>query len=77
MNIDPRQIIPMIKNGINPQQLVMGFLQQSGNNNPILQNVTQLAQNNNISALEMVARNVASQKGLDFNQALSDFKKMF
>ena len=34
MNVDPRQLIQLIKNGNNPQQLLMSVLQQ--NNNPIL-----------------------------------------
>lgn len=43
MNINPMQLIQLIKGGSNPQQLVMNFLQQ--NNNPIVQNAANLAQN--------------------------------
>ena len=74
MNVNPMQLLQMIKNGMNPQQLVMSFLQQPQNNNPILQNAANLAQGGNSSALQMIARNLASQKGVNFDQAFSDFQ---
>lgn len=51
MNVNPFQLIQMIKGGSNPQQLLMNILQQQGNDNPILQNAMNLAKNGNISAL--------------------------
>ena len=74
MNVNPMQLLQMIKNGMNPQQLVMSFLQQPQNNNPILQNAVNLAQGGNSPALQMIARNLASQKGINFDQAFSDFQ---
>jgi len=76
-SINPMQLIQLIKGGINPQQLVMNFLQQNGSNNPILQNVSNLAQGGNTAGLETIARNVAQQKGLDFDKTFSDFKSLF
>lgn len=74
MNINPMQLIQLIKSGNNPQQLLMNILQQQGNNNPILQNAVNLAQNGDVSALEMIARNLAQQKGLDFDKEFANFK---
>lgn len=74
MNVNPMQLIQMIKGGINPQQLVMNLLKQQGNNNPILQNAMNLAQGGNQAALENIARNLAEQKGLDFDKQFSNFK---
>ncbi len=74
MNVNPMQLIQMIKSGSNPQQLVMSLLQQQGNNNPILKNATNLAQGGNIAGLEMLARNLASQRGLDFDTEFNKFK---
>lgn len=51
MNINPMQLVQLIKSGQNPQQLLMGILQQQGNNNPIVQNAMGLAQNGNTQAL--------------------------
>jgi hypothetical protein len=36
MNVNPIQLINMIKNGQNPQQLIMNIFRQNANNNPIL-----------------------------------------
>ena len=74
MNVNPMQLIQMIKSGSNPQQLVMSLLQQQGNNNPILKNATNLAQGGNIAGLEMLDRNLASQRGLDFDTEFNKFK---
>ncbi len=52
MNVNPMQLVQLIKSGQNPQQLLMGILQQQGNNNnPIVQNAMGLAQNGNTQAL--------------------------
>lgn len=77
MNVNPMQLIQLIKSGQNPQQLLMNILQQQGNNNPILQNAMNLAKNGNISALEMIARNLAQQRGIDFDKEFANFKSNF
>ncbi len=77
MNINPMQLIQMIKGGYNPQQLIMSILQQQNNNNPIVQNAVNLAQNGNITALRSLAQNLAAQKGLDFDTEFAKFKKSF
>ena len=43
MNINPIQLLNMIRSGQNPQQLIMNILQQQGKNNPIIQNAMNLA----------------------------------
>lgn len=75
MNVNPMQLIQLIKNGQNPQQLLMGILQQQGQNNPILKNAMNMANNGNISGLEMLARNLTAQKGMDFDKEFSNFKQ--
>ena len=52
----------------------MNILQQQRNNNPIIQNATNLAKNGNTSALETIARNLAQQRGLDFDTEFMNFK---
>ena len=74
MNVNPMQLIKMIKGGQNPQQLVMNILQQQSQNNPILNNAMNLAQGGNTSGLEMLARNLAAQRGLDFDKEFANFK---
>ena len=77
MNISPFQLIQMIKSGQNPQQLVMSILQQQSQKNPILNNAMNLAQGGNAQGLKMLARNLAAQRGLDFDTEFANFKKQF
>lgn len=74
MNVNPIQLLQLIKSGRNPQEVVMSVLRQQGNTNPIIQNAAGLAKNGNVSALEMIARNLAQQKGLDFDTEFTNFK---
>lgn len=73
MQMNPMQIIQMIKNWSNPQQLIMSFLQQQ--NNPMANNLLQMAQNGNTSGIEQIARNLCAQKGLDFDKEFNSFKQ--
>ena len=77
MNVNPMQLIQLIKSGNNPQQLIMNIFQQQKGNNPILDNAMKIAQNGNISGLEMIARNIAQQKGLDFDKEFANFQSYF
>jgi len=74
MNVNPMQLIQMIKSGRNPQQLIMNILQQQSQNNPILNNAMNLARGGDASALENLARNLAAQRGLDFDKEFANFK---
>ncbi len=73
MQMNPMQIIQMIKSGSNPQQLIISFLQQQ--NNPMANNLLQMAQNGNTSGIEQIARNICAQKGLDFDKEFNSFKQ--
>lgn len=75
MNVNPMQLIQLIKNGRNPQQLLMEIMNQQGNQNPIFQNAMNLAQNGNVSALQKIARNLAQQRGINFDQEFTNFKQ--
>lgn len=78
MNINPMQLIQLIKGGYNPQQLIMNIMQQqNAGNNPILQNAMGMAQNGNLAGLETLARNLAAQRGLNYDQAFAEFKSYF
>lgn len=74
MNVNPMQLIQLIKGGQNPQQLVMNILRQQSQNNPILNNAMNLAQGGNTNALQQLARNLAAQRGLDFDKQFTNFR---
>lgn len=73
MNVNPIQLLNMIRNGQNPQQMVMNIIKQQ--NNPIIENAMNLAQKGEIGALEMIARNLARQRGLNFDQEFTNFQQ--
>lgn len=75
MNVNPMQLIQMIKNGGNPQQLIMSVLEQQGQNNPFYQNLMSLAQNGNKAELEKIARNMFKERGLDYDKEFSAFRQ--
>ena len=76
MGLNPMNLIQLLKGGMNPQQLALNIIQQNRNNNPILQNALNLAQNGNTSGLMNLAKNLMAQRGLDFNKEFSDFKNL-
>ena len=69
------QFIQMMRNGGNPQQMIMNMLQQQAGDNPIGQNLLKMAQNNDGKGIEQVARNLCAQRGLDFDKEFAAFKQ--
>lgn len=73
--INPIDLISMIKQGKNPQELVLYFLESNlSQNNPIAANLLSLAKQNRTAEIEKVARNLCEQKGIDFDKEFNDFK---
>ena len=72
---NPNQIIQMIKNGANPQQLMMSFLQTRFSGTPFGDNLINLAQNNQTPQIEMIVRNICQSRGVDFDKEFAAFKK--
>ena len=68
--------LQQIKEGKNPQQLMMSFLENQIKGTPMGDNILALAKNNNSSAIEEIARNISSQRGIDFDKEFSAFKRM-
>lgn len=73
----PLDIINMLKNGGNPQQIVLSMLPEEQMANPVIKNLVQLAQNNDTQSLEQFARNMFQEKGLDFDKEFNSFKQRF
>ena len=76
MNVNPMQLIQMIKSGQNPQQLVMNILEQQMQNTPIGANLLSLAKQNRSADIEQIARNLCQQSGRDFDKEFNAFKQM-
>lgn len=74
--MNPMQLIAMLRNGGNPQQLVMSLLQNEMGNTPMGQNLLSLAQKGDAPQIEEIARNICKQKGVDFDKEFSAFKQL-
>lgn len=71
---NPMQVIMAMRNGQNPQQIVMNMLQERMSQTPMGQNLITLAQNNQTAQIEQIARNICNQRGIDFDKEFNSFK---
>lgn len=72
--VNPMQLIQMIKNGANPQQLMMNILESQMANTPMGQNLLTLAKGNQTQGIEQIARNICQQRGMDYDTEFNAFK---
>ena len=75
MQVNPMLLIQAIKQGQNPQQLMISVLEDQMSNTPIGQNLLTLAKNNDAAGIEQFARNMFQQNGRDFDSEFANFKK--
>ena len=73
--MNPMQIIQMLKNGVNPKQIVIGMLEQNSQDNPVLNNLLSLAKEGNTQEIENFARNMLKEQGKDFDKEFNSFKQ--
>lgn len=74
---DFSQIMTMVRNS-NPKDVAMNLLQESSNaGNPMAAQLMSLAQSGNSREIEKIARNIAKEKGIDFDKEFNSFKQMF
>lgn len=73
--VDPNRLIQMIKQGQNPQQLMLSILEgQAGT--PMGANFLKLARNGQTAEIEKIARNLCKERGVDFDQEFNNFRRM-
>lgn len=75
-NVNPIQLLQMIKQGKNPQQLMMSILEQRMGNTPMGENLLKLAKNNDKKEIENIARNIMKQRGVDYDKEFEAFKQL-
>lgn len=73
--MNPMDIIMKIKNGQNPQQVMISILEEGvAASNPIAANLLDLAKNNRTAEIERIARNLCAERGIDFDKEFNNFK---
>lgn len=75
--VNPLMLIQMIKQGQNPQQLLMSILEGGANTNPINSNLLDMVKNNRTADIEAFARNYFESQGKDFDTEFNAFKKTY
>lgn len=75
--VNPMQLIMQIRQGKNPEQLLMDILETGATSNPVYANLLNMAKEGRTSEIEAFARNVAKEKGIDFDKEFSKFKKQY
>lgn len=76
LQVNPMQLIQMIKQGKNPEQLMLGILEEQMGNTPMGKNLLTLAKQKKNKEIEQIARNLLKEKGLDFDQEFTAFKQL-
>lgn len=76
-NVNPMQLIQTIKNGQNPQQLMLSILENKMAGTPMGDNLLMLAKNGRSAEIEQIARNILKQNGRDFDKEFNAFKQQF
>jgi hypothetical protein len=75
--VDPMQLLQLIRNGKNPQQLIMGILEQQAQTNPIYKNLSSMAKEGRTKDIERFARNLVETQGYDFDKEFNAFRKHY
>lgn len=75
--MNPMAFLQMLKGG-NPKTFLMNMLShQMGNQNPMIKNLIDMANNGDNAGVENFARNLLKDKGIDFDKEFKNFMDQF
>lgn len=74
--LNPMRVIQQMKQGQNPQQIMIQYMENKLGDTPMGANLLELAKNNRTADIEKIARNLLEQRGLDFDAEFTAFKQM-
>lgn len=64
-----------LKMGYRPEQITLNLLESQMRGSPMGDNLIKLAKEGNTKEIEKIARNLAAQRGIDFDKEFAAFKK--
>lgn len=76
-NVNPAYLLMQMRQGKNPEQLMIDILEGEASQNPIMGNLLSMAKDNRTADIEKFARNLAKEQGIDFDKEFSRFKKQY
>lgn len=75
--MNPMALLQMLKGG-NPKTFLMNMISnQIGNQNPMVNNLIDMAKNGDNQGIETFARNLFKEKGMDFDKEFKNFMDQF
>ena len=74
-NVNPMQLISQIRQGKNPQQLMINIMEINIKDTPMGENLLLLAKEGRSADIEQIVRNMFKERGLDFDKEFTAFKK--
>lgn len=75
-NVNPMQLILMLKNG-NPQTIATELIKQNFPNDPTMNSLLQMGQNGDTKGVEKFAKQYFGQQGKNFEQEMANFMSLF
>ena len=72
---NPMQFMNMLNSIKNPKEAVISMIKS--NNNPMVKNLVDMAENGNYKGVEDFARNLYAQQGKDFDKEFNNFMSNF
>lgn len=66
-----------VKRGYRPEQITISLMESKMKGTPMGDNLIKLAREGNGAEIERIARNLAAQRGLDFDKEFAKFRKQF
>lgn len=70
--MNPMAFMQMLRGG-NPKDIVMNMIKQQSGNNPMINNLIDMANNGDSNGVETFARNLLKQRGMDFDTEFKNF----
>lgn len=67
----------MMRQGYNPQQVMMSVLETQMKGTPMGDNLINLARSGNTKGIEQIARNYTAQRGVDFDKEFTAFRQKY
>lgn len=75
--MNPMQMAQMLQSSSSPKQMAINMIEQSAGQNPFFANLLSLAKCGRGNEIEVIARNIMREKGLDFDKEFGNFRRTF
>lgn len=69
---NPMMLLNMMR-GKNPKDVAINMIKSNMPNNPIINNMVNLANNGDVDGVKNVARNILKDRGMDFDKEFTSF----